>query len=87
MIIILAGILLITLLGGFLSALSCREGADTIIMWVTGAMIVVISLSGFAWVIRQPTAIDVYRGKTELKITYEGKTPVDTIVIYKKGGE
>ena len=31
-----------------------------------------------------PKAIDVYRGRTELKITYEGKTPVDTIVILKK---
>ena len=32
-----------------------------------------------------PSAMDVYRGKTELRITYEGKTPVDSTVIYKKG--
>ena len=31
-----------------------------------------------------PTALDVYQGNTELKITYEGKVPVDTVVIYKK---
>ena len=31
-----------------------------------------------------PTALDVYEGKTELRITYEGKVPVDTVVIYKK---
>ena len=31
-----------------------------------------------------PTALDVYKGKTELRITYEGKTPVDTTVIYKE---
>ena len=31
-----------------------------------------------------PTALDVYKGNTELRITYEGKVPVDTIVIYKK---
>ena len=31
-----------------------------------------------------PTALDVYQGNTKLKITYEGKIPVDTIVIYKK---
>lgn len=31
-----------------------------------------------------PSAIDVYRGKTVLKITYEGDTPVDSCVIYKK---
>ena len=32
-----------------------------------------------------PTALDVYKGKTELRITYDGKVPVDTVVIYKKG--
>ena len=31
-----------------------------------------------------PTALDVYQGNTELRITYEGKVPVDTVVIYKK---
>lgn len=31
-----------------------------------------------------PRAIDVYRRKTELRITYEGKTPVDTVVVFKK---
>lgn len=31
-----------------------------------------------------PTALDVYKGNTELRITYEGKTPVDSVVIYKK---
>lgn len=31
-----------------------------------------------------PTALDVYKGKTELRITYDGKVPVDSVVIYKK---
>ena len=31
-----------------------------------------------------PTALDVYKGNTELRITYEGKIPVDTVVVYKK---
>ena len=31
-----------------------------------------------------PTALDVYQGNTELRITYEGKVPVDSVVIYKK---
>ena len=34
-----------------------------------------------------PSALDVYKGKTVLKITYEDKVPVDTVVIYKKGSE
>lgn len=31
-----------------------------------------------------PQAIDVYKGKTELRITYEGNTPVDSAVVFKK---
>lgn len=30
-----------------------------------------------------PKAIDVYRGKTTLKITYENNVPVDTVVVFK----
>lgn len=32
---------------------------------------------------RQPQAIDVYRGKTTLQITYKGNIPIDTTVVYK----
>ena len=35
-------------------------------------------------IVDTPTALDVYEGNIELRITYEGKIPVDTIVIYKK---
>ena len=31
-----------------------------------------------------PTALDVYKGNTELRIIYEGKVPVDSVVIFKK---
>lgn len=31
-----------------------------------------------------PTAIDVYRGKTTLQITYRDSIPVDTVVVFKK---
>ena len=30
-----------------------------------------------------PNALDVYKGKTQLRITYEGNTPVDSIVVFK----
>ena len=30
-----------------------------------------------------PKAIDVYRGKTTLKITYENNVPIDTVVVFK----
>ena len=31
----------------------------------------------------RPKPIDVYRGKTTLKITYENGIPIDTIVVFK----
>ncbi len=43
-------------------------------------------LSGILPVIDKtnPTAIDVYRGKTTLEITYKGGVPVDTVVVFKE---
>lgn len=32
---------------------------------------------------KTPTALDVYRGKTTLQITYKDSIPIDTIVVYK----
>lgn len=34
-----------------------------------------------------PKALDVYRNKTELQITYKGDEPVDTIVVFKENME
>lgn len=31
----------------------------------------------------QPTALDVYRGKTTLEITYRDSVTVDSVVVYK----
>lgn len=31
----------------------------------------------------EPSAIDVYRGKTTLEITYKDSIPVDTVVVFK----
>ena len=36
------------------------------------------------YIANTPTALDVYEGNTELRITYEGKVPVDSVVIFKK---
>lgn len=32
----------------------------------------------------KPKAIDVYSNKTTLEITYRGKVPVDSVVVFKK---
>lgn len=50
-----------------------------LIIATIGLLFIIVSYTSNA-----PTAMDVYKGKTELRITYEGKTPVDSVVIYKK---
>lgn len=50
-----------------------------LIIAIIGLLFIIVSYTSNA-----PTAMDVYKGKTELRITYEGKTPVDSVVIYKK---
>ena len=59
---------------------------DRNIIWAS--ILLVIAFIGEVFIIydinNTPTALDVYEGNTELRITYEGKVPVDTIVIYKK---
>ena len=55
---------------------------------VLSKVLLIIAIIGLlfimAYINNTPTALDVYKGKTELRITYEGKTPVDSVVIYKK---
>lgn len=31
----------------------------------------------------QPTAMDVYRGRTTLEITYRDSIPIDSVVVFK----
>lgn len=53
-----------------------------LIIAIIGLLFIIVSYTSNA-----PTAMDVYKGKTELRITYNGKVPVDSVVIYKKGNE
>lgn len=50
-----------------------------LIIAIIGLLFIMVS-----YISNAPTALDVYKGKTELRITYEGKIPVDSVVIYKK---
>lgn len=31
----------------------------------------------------EPTAMDVYQGKTTLKVTYKNNVPIDSVVVFK----
>ena len=48
---------------------------------LTGLIVAVVLLIFFG---NEPTALDVYRGKTELEITSVNGIPTDTVVVYKK---
>lgn len=56
---------------------------------VLSKLLLIIAIIGLLFIIvsytsNVPTAMDVYKGKTELRITYEGNTPVDSSVVFKK---
>ena len=61
-----------------------RENGDNTIVWLT-IMCSVWALAAFVSLItyNEPTALDVYRGKTTLEITYRDSVVIDSVVVYK----
>lgn len=47
-----------------------------VIAFITSVLLTIESLN--------PTAIDVYRGKTTLEVTYKDGVPIDTVVVFKE---
>lgn len=62
-----------------------KDRGNTTLAIVLFIFIIVGSILILVPIFSTPTALDVYQGKTELRITYDGKVPVDSVVIYKKG--
>ena len=52
-----------------------------IILGSVSSMLLIIG--GYIHICKYPSAIDVYRGKTTLQITYKNNVPIDTTVVYK----
>ena len=79
------GFILVVSVIGFYANILKEEGyiALSIVLLIIAVIGLIFILAGIS---NTPTALDVYKGKTELRITYDGKVPVDTVVIYKKGG-
>lgn len=61
-----------------------KDRGNTTLAIVLFIFIIVGSILILVPIFSTPTALDVYQGKTELRITYDGKVPVDSVVIYKK---
>lgn len=81
---IILGIIALAI-GSILSAKSLADSNYDIHVVGTaflGGMITAVGI----WCIdsfKSPKAIDVYRGKTTLQVTYKDNIPIDTIVVYK----
>lgn len=85
MILLLFGFALLIFIIGFCVMITWDE--TSVMLSIVIFLFSAIGLACIAgYVNNTPTALDVYQGKTELRITYEGKIPVDSVVIYKKGG-
>lgn len=70
----------IVLIFGFVSIEETNGETTQLVLFIlffVGGILLSISYT------MKPSALDVYRHRTELKITYEGKTHVDTVVIFK----
>jgi hypothetical protein len=58
-----------------------RKGEYFLLGLFSGGLVAIISL--IVGSICSPTAMDVYRGKTTLEITYKDGVPVDSVVVFK----
>ena len=86
--VIIIGILLCVsvILTAFVGRNSSCDFDTGVIMGGSIAMLMTIEVYLLADIIgdTKPSAIDVYRGNTELEITSVNGTPIDTIVIFKE---
>lgn len=82
LVIVLAVILIVL---AFILALCCIDDEDYIPL-----IVYFLTLIGTGWLSicliedSSPKAIDVYRGKTTLEITYRDSIPIDSVVVFKK---
>ena len=79
---VLGGILLMVI-----AALAIYLGTEdtwkSVVWMAIGALIGGVALCNEGFQEQHPQAIDVYRGKTTLEITYRDSVAVDSVVVYK----
>ena len=85
---IIVGIIIFALmiLGEHISE-RCSDSFDAgVFIGIVITILIVIEICLVSEIIEKPkpSALDVYRGKTELEITSVNGTPIDTVVVFKK---
>ena len=63
---------------------ACALIDDNLTAIVIGILSIVGLILGICNTVSDIPAIEVYRGNTTLQITYEGDTPIDSTVVWKK---
>ena len=81
---IILGLIFIIIGSALIAVLIMSEQTDglTILGSVSSVFLIIVGASCIH-ICKNPSAIDVYRGKTTLQITYKNNVPIDTTVIYK----
>lgn len=59
------------------------ETINTFLLMAALFIIIIVSIIRINHTFSTPTALDVYRGKTTLQITYKDSIPVDSVVVFK----
>ena len=75
---------LIAVIGGVIGVQ--HDAKEGVLVSIIGTMLFVLCLCDIAIEYGdtcKPTALDVYRGKTTLEITYRDNVAVDSVVVYK----
>ena len=89
MIVLLWIVAIILLIAGCVGIIVCwRDGIDIgtpvgSVLAVFFGVMLIFALAGLFETNPEPKPIDVYRGKTTLRITYQDSIPLDTVVVWK----
>ena len=89
MLVILFAILAVTLLVMVFIAITLSECSNVISSTAYGVSTLTVCIITFVTAVfttiesRNPTAIDVYRGKTTLEVTYKNGVAIDSAVVFK----
>ena len=85
---ILVGILIfvVMILALYISENHVSDFDTGVSIGIVITILMIIEIGFVYYIIEEPTpsALDVYRGNTELEITSVNGTPIDTVVVFKK---
>ena len=81
---IILGLIFIIMGSALIALLIMSKQTDgLVIIGCVSSMFLIIAGARCIHICKYPSAIDVYRGKTTLQITYKNNVPIDTTVVYK----